>query len=300
MKTKNPLGTAVLRGGLALLKGIAAALAGFIGVIAGGIAGTVVGLPTPVLPEYMDTARIMPLMVLSAVPFAIVLGECFRQLPLRYGPRALASIVCTYVLFYLVNLLDGFLFSPMPNMSTGIFSNLFPAVATGLVVAGLWKPAGNAEQLSPAKKRGGLFGRVALAWLGYVPIYYLIGLLVVPFTREYYLDPSHSLGLVLPPLGVLLLMQVARGGLFLLAVLPVLFGWRGSRTGLWLWTGALIFFSVAAPVLFQAYWLPAAVRIPHAVELLVDSFLQAGLYALLLGPAARDAGESIQNALATG
>jgi hypothetical protein len=297
MKTKNPVGTAILRGCLDLLKGIAAALAGFVGVIAGGIAGTAIGLPTPVLPEYMDATRIMPLMLLSAVPFAILLGECFRQLPLRYGPRALASAVCTYILFYLVNLLDAFLFNPMTNMSTGFFSNLFPAAATGLVVAALWKPPGDATRSYPAKKREGLPWRVALAWLGYVPIYYLIGLLVVPFTRDYYTDPSHSLGLVLPPLGVILLMQVVRGGLFLLAVLPVIFGWRGSRTGLWLWTGALIFFAVAAPILFQSYWLPAAVRVPHAVELLVDSLLQAGLYTLLLGPAARHAGESTRGAV---
>jgi hypothetical protein len=291
MNTKNPLMGGVVRGGLDLLKGTAAALAGFIGLMAGGIVAKMIGLPSPVMPDYLDAAKIMPLLFLSAILVAILLGECFRKLPLNYWQRALASAVCYYILFYLENLLDGLIYSPLPNMSTALFSDLFPALLTGLVTAWLWKPAASSLP-GRQKKLDGLIWRVALAWLGYVPIYYLIGLLVVPFTKSYYEDPSHSLGLVLPPLGVILLMQVARGGLFLLAVLPVLFGWRGTRTSLWLWTGALIFLPVAAPILFQSYWLPAVVRIPHCVELFVDSFLQAGLYALLLGSAARRAEES--------
>jgi hypothetical protein len=77
-------------------------------------------------------------------------------------------------------------------------------------------------------------------------------------------------------------MQVLRGALFLVAVLPIIMAWRGSQKGLWLWVGAVIFIQIAGQALLQAYWLPAGLRIPHSLELLADSFLQAGLYALLL------------------
>ncbi len=287
-----------------LLKGSAAALAGMIGMMLGGMAAALVGLPAVGVPAYMDIARVMPLMFLSAKPIAVVLGECFRRLYASYGLRLFFIFLANYILYYLLNLLDGFIFSPLPNMSTAFFADIFPAFFSALVIAALWRPG--AEQASPVDRQNALLPRyrraelawrVALAWLAYLPIYYLIGLVVGQFTKSYYLDPSHRLGLALPPLAVILVMQIARGGLFLLAVLPVIGAWRGSRIGLWLWTGSLIFLQIAATVLFQAYWLPAAVRIPHVLELLVDSFLQAGVYVLVLAPAVKTAvrqGSSIQ------
>ena len=78
-------------------------------------------------------------------------------------------------------------------------------------------------------------------------------------------------------------MQVLRGALFLLAVLPIIFAWKSTRTTLWLWLGAVIFIQIAIQTILQAYWLPlVAVRIPHGIELLIDSFAQAYLYALFL------------------
>lgn len=281
--------------GFDLLKGAAAALAGLVGMVVGGMAATLVGLPESGVPAYMDIARVLPLMFLSGIPVAILLGECFRRLYGNYGLRVFFIFMCQYILYYLLNLLDGLLFSPLPNMTTAFFADVVPALLSALVIAALWRPAaGAAFSADPARallpgQRGARAARIAAAWLAFLPIYYLIGLVVGQFTKSYYEDPSHSLGLVLPPLSVILIMQIARGGLFLLAVLPVIYAWRGSRANLWLWTGSLIFFQIAAAVLFQAYWLPAAVRIPHALELLVNSFLQAGVYVLLLAPVVKAA-----------
>jgi hypothetical protein len=79
-------------------------------------------------------------------------------------------------------------------------------------------------------------------------------------------------------------MQVLRGAIFLLAVMPLLWARWGGRSGLWLWVGSVIFVQIANQVIIQAYWLPLGLRIPHAFELLVDSFLQAGFYVWLLYP----------------
>jgi hypothetical protein len=81
----------------------------------------------------------------------------------------------------------------------------------------------------------------------------------------------------------LLAMQVLRGALFLLAVLPITFAWRDTRTTLWLRLGTVIFVQIAMQTILQACWLPlVAVRIPHGIELLVDSFALAYLYAMFL------------------
>jgi hypothetical protein len=280
----------IKRVGLDLLKGIVAAAASFAGLILGGVITAMLGLPTPGLPAHVQMNALMPRLFVTQVVIAILLGECFGGLYRRYWLRLVSIWVCNYLLCYLVNTLDGMLFSPLPNMSTGIVSNVFPALLMAVVVALLWKP-GKAEspddntvrEYTSARQPADWAWRLALAWLAYPPIYYLMGRVVYPFVHHYYEDPSLGLGLTLPPsLGVLLAMQVLRGALFLLAVLPIIIAWRGPRRGLWLWVGAVIFAQVAGQILLQAYWLPVALRLPHSLELLADSFLQAGVYALLL------------------
>jgi hypothetical protein len=135
-------------------------------------------------------------------------------------------------------------------------------------------------------QRSGWAWRLLVAWLIYPPIYYLIGRIAALFTLHYYQDLSLNLGLTLPNVSTLLLMQVLRGVLFLLAVAPILGSWRGGRTGLWLWLGLVIFVQIANQIIVQAYWFPLGLRVPHTIELLVDSFVQAGFYVWLLFPMA--------------
>lgn len=280
----------VFRIGLVLLKGIAAAAAAFVGLIASGVITPLLGLPMPEVPPQVEMNLLMPRLFLSMVVIAIVLGECFQRLSRQYWKRFLSIWLCNYLVYYLLNMLDGMLFTPFPNMGTGIISNIFPALTLAAATAWLWKPGkddifetGATKAFFAERRPADWAWRFALAWLAYPPIYYLMGLVISPLIKHYYEDPGLNLGLVLPPLGILLGMQVLRGILFLVAVLPVIIVWRGSTKGLWLWTGSIIFIQIAGQIIFQAYWLPLGLRIPHIVELLVDSFLQAGLYAILLG-----------------
>jgi hypothetical protein len=273
-----------------LLKGIAAAVASFVGLILGGMVTSLLGLPTTGMPPQVEMNFLVPRMVLTLVVLAIVLGECFQKLYQPYWQRMLSIWLCNYLLYYLLNILDALFFSPVPNLSTGIVADVFPALFMAVVVAWLWKPdkaepsENNPLQTYFATRRPAECAwRLVVAWLVYPPIYYLMGRVVQPFVQPYYEDPSLGLGLAMPPsVEALLAMQVLRGALFLIAVLPIIFAWRGSQRGLWLWVGAVIFIQIAAQIIFQAYWLPVELRFPHSLELLADSFLQAGVYALLL------------------
>ena len=280
----------VKRAGIDLLKGVIAAAAAFAGLIIGGMITTIIGLPSAGVPPQVDISTLMPRLILTQIIIAIVLGECFRGLYTRYWQRLLSIWLCNYLLYYLLNMLDGLLFSPLPNMSTGMISSILPALFMAAVIALLWRP-GTADSPDDGKVRAYLTARkpaewawrLILAWLVFPPIYYLMGRAVGPFVQHYYEDPSLNLGLTMPPsIEVLMGMQVLRGALFLVAVLPIIMAWRGSQKGLWLWVGAVIFIQIAGQAILQAYWLPAGLRIPHSLELLADSFLQAGLYALLL------------------
>jgi hypothetical protein len=280
----------IKRAGLDLLKGLLAAAAAFAGLIIGGMITTLIGLPAVGMPPQVDMNTILPRLFLTQIVIAIVLGECFQGLYPRYWQRLLSIWLCNYLLYYLLNTLDGMLFSPLPHMSTGIVANIFPALFMAAVIAILWKPGtadspehGKVRAYFTARKPADWAWRLALAWLAYPPIYYLMGRAVGPFVQHYYEDPSLNLGLTMPPsVEVLMAMQVLRGALFLLAVLPIILAWRGSQRGLWLWVGTVIFIQIAGLIILQAYWLPVGLRFPHSLELLADSFLQAGVYALLL------------------
>ena len=279
------------RGGINLLKGVAVALASLVGLVIGGIITSALNMPAPVMPANVNLATLIPLMFLSEILIAIVLGECFQRLYQKFWQRLLVLWLCNYLLYYLLNTLDALFFTTMTNLGTSIVSNLFPALFASAIIALLWKPGSgnltdsrNMVDYFSARKPSDWTWRFVLAWLIFPPIYYLAGRVVALFTLRYYTDPSLNTGLTLNfTIESLLAMQVLRGALFLVAVLPIIFAQRGTRTTLWLWLGSVIFIQIAIQTILQAYWLPLlALRIPHGIELLVDSFAQAYLYALLL------------------
>jgi hypothetical protein len=274
--------------GIDILKGTATAVAAIVGMVVGGMLTTMLGLPAAEMPKYMSLTVIMPLMFLTWILVAILMGECFQRIYSKYWQRLLSIWLCSYLLYSALNTLDSLLFMPIPNMTTSFFSNIFSALFPTLVIAWLWKPGPSIQPVKTiaeyfsARKGTDWVWRFIAAWLIYPPLYYLIGRVVGIFTQHYYEDGSLNLGLTLPSVGTMMAMQVLRGVLFLLAVLPVIIPWRGTRKALWLWVGALIFLQISAQTMIQAYWFPPDLRIAHTLELLADSFIQAFLYTVLL------------------
>lgn len=121
---------------------------------------------------------------------------------------------------------------------------------------------------------------IATAWLIYLPLYYVVGKAISPWVAAYYTEAS--LSLVLPEVQTIVDMQIWRGALFVLIIFPVVVLWRDSMTSLWRWLGLALFVQLAVVPMILGYWLPVAVRLPHAVELAIDSFAQAYIYAQLL------------------
>ena len=68
-----------------------------------------------------------------------------------------------------------------------------------------------------------------------------------------------------------------RSFLFLIACLPVLITWNGSKRGLFLTLGVTLFLLVGGLSMFQAYWMPATLRIVHSLEILADELVYTGI-----------------------
>lgn len=130
--------------------------------------------------------------------------------------------------------------------------------------------------------------RLLIATVTFMPIYLFFGFLVTPFTMNYYNDSLF--GLRSAGWGEILPILLLRSFLFLLVCLPIIVSWQGSRRCLFLRLGTSLFFLVGLLYMLTGYWLPLAVRIPHAIEIMLDSFSYSGALVCLLAlkPSGRD------------
>lgn len=276
-------------------KGLLAGLAWQVGLIVGSVVAPLLGLEVPPAPPGVDPALILPLGILVGIPVAIVLGELSRRLQQPFVPRVLTLFLFNYLVYGLGQVLEQILFTATATLGFGSVSNLFQAALLALAVGALWRPAQTERtfrralpQFFGARRPADWAWRLFAAWLIYLPIYWGMGRLVSPFVAPLY--AATEFGLALPETAAMVDMQYLRGVLYLLAVLPIIVLWPGSRQSLWLWIGSAILIQIAATPILLAYWYPLSFRLAHALELAVDSFAQAYLYAqLLFVPAGRRA-----------
>ena len=132
--------------------------------------------------------------------------------------------------------------------------------------------------------------RSPIAWLLLIPaailafplVYFIFGAMVAPIVVPTY--RAGIAGLVLPPLSIILSVQLVRSTLFLFASLPFLILWKGKRGSLIFSLGLTHWFTVGLFGLLQAHQFSRTLRIAHSLEIGADSFAYAALLVLLLSP----------------
>jgi len=196
-----------------------------------------------------------------------------------------------FVVHRFVNLVEGAFFTTTGTLGLG-FSLLNVAVSSlvaGSLIAVLFPPGWVEEGLLAALRRyfaqrrwTAWAWRLPLAAVLYLPIYWIMGAIVAPIVMPYYTDASLGLGLVAPGFEVILPLQILRGAIFVVGLLPAIAVWRGSRASLALWLGLTIVVLGAVPPMLEAYFLPLTLRLVHGTEISISSLLQGLVYAWLL------------------
>jgi hypothetical protein len=115
----------------------------------------------------------------------------------------------------------------------------------------------------------------------YVPTYWTFGALIYPIVKPYYNNPAYGLNLTIPSLGTLLVLELVRGLLYVVALLPVLAVTRGSRLQTWLYVFVFIGMFNAWQLVVNLTW-PAQLRFGHAAEITGDVLVQSLLFCWLL------------------
>jgi len=266
------------------------ALSLVIGTMIGGTVSTVLRLGQPRPPEPVDMQLMGILCFISGIIISVVLAELSRSLPGKRRARFAAIAWFVFAWLGINNTIEASIFTTMGGGPSVIVTMLFPSlfVAGAVVLLFGGREAGTSFS---SNLRRFFVNRTAAQWtirlsaavLAFPIIYFLFGMPVGLIVGQFYRD--HEFGLQMPSsLSVLIGVQIIRSLVSLLAVLPVLVAWPGSRQR-FAWTFGLNLFVLSGLYgLIQAYWMPRTMRSIHAVELLFDSLAYGWLLAVLLLP----------------
>jgi|SRR6478672_7944994 len=182
-------------------------------------------------------------------------------------------------------LIEAFAFSVTDARQTlTAFAFDAPMLAALAIIAGLLSDRvtkrGDSRLGSPRRE----VLRLAAAPVGYLILYFVAGALAYPYVHDFYA------GKALPSPGQLALLQLARGAIFVAAswsFVSLRPRWSPVALG-----AAFSILGGLAPLMMENAFMPADVRLVHAVEVGISNFLFGMLVAVLLRPRseARDAG----------
>lgn len=226
--------------------------------------------------------------ILRALAFAasgavLVLGIW----PIARGLSAAAPLRIAVIALFLclalgVNtILDGTIYTTSFNgaIASSMLFYCLLAVAVSVALGSLFGHSGHPSALA-RRHPVSLAGCTLLALLCWPFIYLFFGACIAPIVLPYYRS-SAAIGMHIPPMPVILAVQLVRSLVFLSASLPLILLWKGSRSGLWFALGLAHSVAVGLFGLAGATFLPTVLRITHSAEITCDSFAYAGLLVLL-------------------
>jgi hypothetical protein len=261
------------------------------GTMLGGVLSRALHLEQPKLPVPLNPQLLGILCLVGGFMLSFFLTMWLPQLPVNRRTRFIVIAWFVFAWMGINNTIEALIFTTIGGGPTIITTMLLQSIFVSGAVALLFGPRQRGESFSGAVRR--LFdSRTAAQWtvclllmvLAFPVVYFFFGMPVgLMFAKVY---QQQSFNLQLPTLNVLIGVQFIRSLIALLAVLPVLAIWAGSRQR-FAWMFGLNLFVVAGLYgLIQAYWMPWALRSVHLVELFLDSMVYAWLVAVLLLPRA--------------
>jgi len=260
----------------------------FVGFMIGSPLATALGLTTPALPAGADANTLMQLTLVGSLILALVQAWLSRNLAGGFLVRWFSLLVLAWIAYALNTYFEAAIFSTMAAASAFTLIIYSPAflLQTALVAA-LFPPDVRGESFV-TRARAFFAGhsaveltvRLVAAYLAFPIAYLIFGSLIAPIVMPYY---QQGVGeLALPGWGQILPVLALRSVLFLIACLPVLIAWQGSRLRLFGVLGLALFAFVGGVAMLQAHWFPPVLRIVHSLEIFADEMVYAGALVLLL------------------
>jgi len=263
-----------------------------VGVMVSAIVFRLLGiaLPTSPVPHAAPAQHPMLLMLAGSLLLAAGMVPLVYRLQGSFATRAVVLSVFVYVSASLNNVIEATRFMTAYAKGGAFTLAAFQALPCILfaLAAALWirrdrEPVSFSAQLQNFFSRrspASWAWRIPAAVLGFPVIYFAFGMCVAPIVVPYY--RASGLGLMIPSFATMLSTATGRSALYLVATLPVLILWSGTRRQLVFGLGLAFTVMVGWFPLLQASFLPLTLRIAHGLEICADSFVYAILLVALL------------------
>lgn len=238
-----------------------------------------------IMPEFLTTNRItsidIAINLFNAAILSIFMVWLIPQLNLRKNHLIVFIWLTLFIVQNFNNMIEAYFFTSVFSSVIHFFSSvLISLVVTfleGIVIVSLLvtKNTGNSITESikthiSSRSRTSWIMRVTAASLAYFFIFFLFGAPISPFIMKYYSDPA--LGLTIPPPEIIIPLEIFRGFVYAVTLLPVVALIRSKKKFL---TIALILFVPGAfiPLVSNVLTFPIQIIPFHMVEILADSLV---------------------------
>jgi len=230
---------------------------------------------------------------IAGLLFAVVLGYVFLQVPFRLSVRIAIAWLALFIIEIFSNLLEGYFFTTLiPTISLFFAATMMALLITFIqaFLAGvLFIPRGPLSSLTTEMRdyfsRRSWYSwvlRVALCSVIYFPIYFTFGGLISPIVLPYYTE-SYGLGLRIPSFEVMVPLELIRGFLYVVALLPLLIALKIKRRALYAAVVSVLYIIGAFGPLLIDETLPIVLRTVHGIEILADCLVFGAVIVHLLG-----------------
>lgn len=259
-----------------------------------------IGMIPPRMPEQAAESIAGYYLLFGSIILVIGLALIARMIRGNYWIRWLSLSSFLFISFGVNNTIEDSIYSSTEGLLLMIPILFLPCILLTAAATLLFQPLpGNSGHIETTTRF--FVGRTSIEWLGRIVaaigsfplVYFVFGLVVSPVVVDYYRQGAADL--VLPDVGTILVVQILRSLLFLIASLPVLTLWSGSKRQLILRLGLAFSVLGATFEIVLAYQLPTVLRLTHSIEILIDSLVYAWLLVtLLVQPVDHRAGEMIE------
>lgn len=263
-----------------LLKILACEAVFLVSMMVAGAVITVLHLPWARIPNPPAPGVQFLLSALSGLVLIVGMIPQASGLAGSKGARATALIAFLALALGVNTMIEGSAFTPFFRgaMASTALLLMTETILLGLAL-GFWFGGAGTGRGFVRRGIAGRVGQVVLAWIAFPVCYFVFGMCVAPIVMPYY--RAGLGGLQLPHLQTLLEVQLIRSVIFLLASLPLIVLWKGSRRALWLSLGLALTAAVGLFGLVGSTFFPPVLRVTHSIEIAADSFAYAAVLVYL-------------------
>ena len=241
--------------------------------------------------EYGFTVGASEMDALVGVILSVYLVWLVYNINLKFTHAVLLVWISLFVIRFLNNMIEGYFFTDVYSGLADIaveagyaaIFTVFTSIAIGVVYL-FPRPreslTNNLKMIFSKGTSAGWVLRILLAGPIFFGVYFAFGMIVSPFVYPYYNDPS--LGLKIPSFSVMIPVEIARGIIYGLVLLPLIASMRFGKLSTFLCVSMMLFIPGALLPLIQAP-LPSAIIPYHIAEILGDSLVFGYLLIWLFG-----------------